>query len=113
MEKALAPRRAELPITHLRILRLLEWDVGTDEIMDRMDMAPHEISGVARYLRIRGFPLRKRTRAETCARRRAQKNRRPCLRCRGAFLSEGFHHRICAGCKDSDIWLDHASRVVA
>lgn len=27
---------------------------------------------------------------------------RKCLCCRGAFLSEGFHNRMCDKCKDSD-----------
>ena len=113
MEQVEAPRRGDLIVTHLRILRLLEWDTPTDEILERLDMAPHEISNVARCLRHKGFPLHKRTRHGTCAKRRAQKTRRPCLRCRSTFLSDGFHHRICTDCKDADVWHDHASRVVA
>ena len=29
---------------------------------------------------------------------------RPCLSCRGDFLSEGSHHRICCTCKNSEIF---------
>lgn len=29
---------------------------------------------------------------------------RPCLSCRGDFLSEGSHHRICNTCKNSEIF---------
>ena len=113
MPETEAPRRAELSVKHLRILRLLEWDTPTDEIVDRMDMAPHEISGVAKKLRDRGFPLRKRTRHETCARRPMTKTSRPCLRCSQPFPSEGAHNRICVACKESYVWRDHGWRCVA
>ena len=111
MEQVEAPRRAELSIKYLRVLRLLEWDAPSDEIMDRLDMAPHEVSGVARYLRLKGFALRKRTRAGTCHHRKSAKTKtkRPCLRCHTTFLSEGAHHRICDTCKDSREWRSDVS----
>lgn len=40
--------------------------------------------------------------------REARKKRRPCLRCRTPFMSEGAHNRLCDGCRSgvaSDDWM--------
>lgn len=98
------PRRARLCTRYRRVLRLLEWQTPTDQIMERLDMASHEVSNAARHLRRYGFAVRKRTRHETCALRQARRTRRPCLSCGSIFLSEGKHHRICDSCKSRESW---------
>ena len=101
MARVEPPRRVDLRLTLRRVLRLWLWGIEISEIADRLDLGEDDVRCRAYQLRRRGFDVPRRSRAECYAKRHASRTERACMTCQGAFLSEGFHNRMCARCKEA------------
>jgi len=82
------------------------WKAGEDTlaICDLLFMDENHVRSRVRQLRDKGVELPKRTRAESCAKRRETYQERSCMTCGETFTSEGAHHRVCDRCKEHEVW---------
>jgi hypothetical protein len=71
------------------------------QISERLDR--HENAVAVKASRL-GLPPKSGQRMNPHSNVKTKSRMRPCLSCRGDFLSEGSHHRICNTCKNSEIF---------